>query len=83
MAQELHHGFAGTVATTSIAVVQQLAETDRVHVECLGGTPRVASQGFVGPLTEASLERMTFDRVFLGADGVLATGHVVEVVVAD
>jgi DeoR/GlpR family transcriptional regulator of sugar metabolism len=78
LARELRHGFTGTVATTSIAVVQQLAETDRVHVECLGGTLRVASQGFVGPLTEASLERMTFDRVFLGADGVLATGHVVE-----
>lgn len=39
-------------------------------LECLGGTLRPLSQGFVGPLTEAALERMSFDRVFLGADGV-------------
>ncbi|MFG2626288.1 hypothetical protein [Streptomyces sp. NPDC048473] len=35
-----------------------------------GGTLRPLSQGFVGPLTEAALERMTYDRVFLGTDGV-------------
>jgi len=78
LARELRADASVSVATTSLAVVQHLAEADRVHVECLGGTLRPASLGFVGPLAEAALDRMTFDHVFLGADGVLASGHVVE-----
>jgi DeoR/GlpR family transcriptional regulator of sugar metabolism len=61
-----------TVATTSLAVLQELSETDSIHVECLGGTLGYVSRGFVGPLAEAALERMTFDRAFLGADGITA-----------
>jgi len=49
-----------------------------VHVECLGGALRLSSQGFVGPSAETSLERMTFDRVFLGADGVTADHGICE-----
>lgn len=30
------------------------------------------SQAFVGPLTEAMVQRLTFDRAFLGADAVHA-----------
>ncbi|MPY59596.1 DeoR/GlpR family DNA-binding transcription regulator [Streptomyces spongiae] len=59
-----------TVATTGLTALQALADVETVHVECLGGTLRPLSQGFVGPLTEAALERMTFDRVFLGTDGI-------------
>lgn len=59
-----------TVATTGLTALHELAGSESVHVECLGGTLRHLSQGFVGPLTEAALERMTFDRVYLGADGV-------------
>jgi hypothetical protein len=36
------------------------------------GTLCHLSRGFVGPLTEAALERFTFDRALLGADGVTA-----------
>lgn len=61
-----------TVVTTGLTVLQELANADDLRVECLGGTLRQVSQGFVGPLTEAALARMTFDRVFLGADGVTA-----------
>jgi DeoR/GlpR family transcriptional regulator of sugar metabolism len=61
-----------TVATTSLAVLQELSEAGFIHVECLGGTLRHASGDFVGPLAEAALERMTFDRAFLGADGITA-----------
>ncbi|MGD6742121.1 DeoR/GlpR family DNA-binding transcription regulator [Streptomyces sp. BH106] len=59
-----------TIATTGLTALHALADAEGVHVECLGGTLRPLSQGFVGPLTEAALERMSFDRVFLGADGV-------------
>ncbi|NKX54775.1 DeoR/GlpR family DNA-binding transcription regulator [Arthrobacter mobilis] len=78
LAHELREDISLTVATTSLAVLEELAEADGVHVECLGGTLRHPSQGFVGPLTEAALERMTYDRVFLGADGVTADGAICE-----
>jgi len=70
LARELRDVPQLTVATTGLTALTELAGSESVHVECLGGTLRHLSQGFVGPLTEAALERMTFDRVYLGADGV-------------
>ncbi|WP_416971698.1 DeoR/GlpR family DNA-binding transcription regulator [Streptomyces sp. 4F14] len=70
LAHELRSAKELTVATTGLTALQELADVETVHVECLGGTLRPLSQGFVGPLTEAALERMTFDRVFLGTDGI-------------
>lgn len=70
LAHELRTAKDITVATTGLTALQALADVETVHVECLGGTLRPLSQGFVGPLTEAALERMTFDRVFLGTDGI-------------
>lgn len=61
-----------TVATTSLAVLHALSEVETIHVECLGGTLGCAGRGLVGPLAEAALEHMTFDRAFLGADGITA-----------
>jgi DeoR/GlpR family transcriptional regulator of sugar metabolism len=70
LAHQLRSAGDLTVATTSIGVLTELSGAESVHVECLGGTLRHLSEGFVGPLAEAALERMTFDRAFLGADGV-------------
>ncbi|MFD4668642.1 DeoR/GlpR family DNA-binding transcription regulator [Lentzea sp. NPDC058450] len=78
LAHELRRAEYLTVATTGMTALQELADVESVHVECLGGTLRPLSQGFVGPLTEAALERMTFDRVFLGTDGINATGDICE-----
>lgn len=78
LAHELRHAELLTVATTGITALQELADVESVHVECLGGTLRPLSQGFVGPLTEAALERMTFDRVFLGTDGINTDGDICE-----
>jgi DeoR/GlpR family transcriptional regulator of sugar metabolism len=78
LAHELRRAELLTVATTGMTVLQELADVESVHVECLGGTLRPLSQGFVGPLTEAALERMTFDRVFLGTDGINADGDICE-----
>lgn len=58
------------VVTPALSVVHELADVAGVEVDCLGGRLRAVSEGFVGPLAEAALERMTFDRVFLGADAV-------------
>ncbi|MGW0817394.1 DeoR/GlpR family DNA-binding transcription regulator [Streptomyces viridiviolaceus] len=59
-----------TVATPSLTAVVELGGADTVQVTCLGGAYRPLSHAFVGPLTEAALERMTFDAAFLGTDGV-------------
>ncbi|PSK98408.1 DeoR family transcriptional regulator [Murinocardiopsis flavida] len=78
LAHELRGARDLTVATTGMTVLEELAGAERVHVECLGGTLRRLSAGFVGPLAEAALSRMTFDRVFLGADGVTADDGICE-----
>ncbi|MET8868340.1 DeoR/GlpR family DNA-binding transcription regulator [Nonomuraea sp. NPDC004580] len=77
LAHELRDAADLTVATTGLTALQELVGTG-VHVECLGGTLRHVSQGFVGPLAEAALSRMTFDRAFLGADGVTAEDGICE-----
>lgn len=58
--------------------MQELADSEGIEVDCLGGRLRSVSQSFVGPLAEAALERMSFDRVFLGADGVTAEDGICE-----
>ncbi|MET8469165.1 DeoR/GlpR family DNA-binding transcription regulator [Streptomyces sp. NPDC006422] len=78
LAHELRTAEDLTVATTGVTALLELSDVDSVHVECLGGTLRPVSQSFVGPLAEAALERMTFDRVFLSADGVTADGGICE-----
>ncbi len=78
LAHELRRVTPLTVATTGLTSLEALADVDDLHVECLGGTLRHLSRGFVGPLTEAALERMSFDRAFLGADGVTADGGICE-----
>lgn len=49
-----------------------------IGVDCLSGRLRSLSQSFVGPLADAALERMSFDRVFLGADAVTAENGICE-----
>ncbi|MCG7597559.1 DeoR/GlpR family DNA-binding transcription regulator [Mycobacterium sp. PSTR-4-N] len=61
-----------TVVVAGLTALEALADADDVRVECIGGTLRHLSQGFVGPLAEATIERLTFDRAFLGADAVSA-----------
>lgn len=73
LAHELSSRSGLTITTTGLTAANELAEADGIAVRCLGGALRMNSQGFVGPLTETALERMTFDIAFLGADGVSPT----------
>lgn len=66
------------VTTTSLPVLAQLAGRADVETTCLGGRLRPLSDAFVGPLTEAALERLSFDIAFLGADGVSRDGGLCE-----
>ncbi|WP_420114964.1 DeoR/GlpR family DNA-binding transcription regulator [Pseudactinotalea sp.] len=67
-----------TVATASIPVITALQGREDLELISLGGRLRALSQAFVGPLTEMALERLTFDRVFLGTDGVATDGSICE-----
>ena len=78
LAHELREFEKLTVTTPGINTMQELAESDGIEVNCLGGRLRNLSQSFVGPLAEAALERMSFDRVFLGADAVTAEDGICE-----
>jgi DeoR/GlpR family transcriptional regulator of sugar metabolism len=52
--------------------VQELADSEGIDVDRLGGRLRSVSQSFVGAWAEAALERMSFEKVFLGAAAVTA-----------
>ena len=78
LAHELRHRRELTITTTSMTVLNELAGCDQLHVRCLGGELRQLSQGFIGPLAESALERITFDRAFLGADSVTAEDGICE-----
>lgn len=67
-----------TVITNSLTALTELADADSVEVLVLGGRLRRISQGLVGPLTDMSLARLTADRAFLGADGLVADHGICE-----
>ncbi|NGN62681.1 DeoR/GlpR transcriptional regulator [Streptomyces sp. A7024] len=70
LAHELRTARDLTVATTGLTALNELTDAEGVRLRCVGGDLRPLSQGFVGPMAEAALERLTFDRVFLGTDGI-------------
>jgi DeoR/GlpR family transcriptional regulator of sugar metabolism len=78
LAHELRDRTDLTVATTSLAVLSELLGAEGLTVHCLGGTVRPVSQALVGPIAENALERMSFDRAFLGADSVDAERGICE-----
>jgi DeoR/GlpR family transcriptional regulator of sugar metabolism len=78
VARELPTGADLTVTTASLPVLGHIQGRDDLVTHCLGGRLRPLSKAFVGPLTEAALDRMSFDVVFLGADGVTSDGRICE-----
>ena len=61
-----------TVVTNSLTALLALADAENVELIGLGGAFRHISHGFVGPLTELVLARLSADKLFLGADGLVA-----------
>ncbi|GAA0527544.1 DeoR/GlpR family DNA-binding transcription regulator [Saccharopolyspora thermophila] len=78
LAHELRDAEHLTVVTASLTAVQALSGAEGVRVEFLGGALRPVSHSFVGPLAEVALQRRTFDRAFLGTDGIDADGGICE-----
>jgi DeoR/GlpR family transcriptional regulator of sugar metabolism len=63
------------VYTTSLAVISVLSRIPGVRLYVLGGEFNPQMQFIGGTLTEQILERLHFDRVFLGADAIDANGN--------
>jgi DeoR/GlpR family transcriptional regulator of sugar metabolism len=78
LAHQLRDRTGLTIATTSLTVLGELVRAEGLTVHCLGGTLRTVSQALVGPIAENALERMSFDRAFLGADSVDAERGICE-----
>ena len=67
-----------TVVTAGISAMGTLADSVGIDVIALGGRLRPLSQAFVGPLAEAAVQRLSFDRAFMGADSVHAERGICE-----
>ncbi|MFC3690944.1 DeoR/GlpR family DNA-binding transcription regulator [Chenggangzhangella methanolivorans] len=60
------------VVTNNLALLPVLAGESGVELVALGGTIRPTSMSAVGPLAVEGMRRLTADRVFTSADGVVA-----------
>jgi DeoR/GlpR family transcriptional regulator of sugar metabolism len=61
-----------SIVTNNVALLPFLAGEPGIDVTVLGGGLRANSMGTVGPLAIDALRRITADRVFMSADGVVA-----------
>ncbi len=62
------------VAVTNSPVIALELEGSEREIKLTGGTLRHRSRSLVGPSAESFMERMTFDLLFLGANGIDADG---------
>ncbi|WP_454727452.1 MULTISPECIES: DeoR/GlpR family DNA-binding transcription regulator [Cupriavidus] len=60
------------VYTTNLLVVGALAGVPGMRITLVGGDVRPSSMGTIGPLAQMTLARISVDKAFLGADGVVA-----------
>jgi DeoR/GlpR family transcriptional regulator of sugar metabolism len=60
------------VVTNNVLALMTLANAPGVHLTLIGGDLRTSSMSTLGPLAELSLSRLSVDKAFLGADGVVA-----------
>ncbi len=61
--------------TNSMPILAEMADCTSIRSALLGGEYDAERQHLGGPLTEWALERLSFDRVFVGADVVDAQGR--------
>ena len=60
------------VVTNNLLAVMTLANAPGVRLTIIGGDLRGSSMSTLGPLAELTLSRLSVDKAFLGADGVVA-----------
>ena len=67
-----------TVLTSNLAVLDELRDDSAVRLVMLGGVLRRNYRSFVGSLTEAALDQVSADLLFLSCTGVRPSGHVMD-----
>jgi DeoR/GlpR family transcriptional regulator of sugar metabolism len=60
------------VVTNNLLAVMTLANAPGIRLTIIGGDLRGSSMSTLGPLAELTLSRLSVDKAFLGADGVVA-----------
>lgn len=60
------------VVTNNLLAVMTLANAPGIRLTLIGGDLRGSSMSTLGPLAELTLSRLSVDKAFLGADGVVA-----------
>jgi DeoR/GlpR family transcriptional regulator of sugar metabolism len=78
LAYHLRNRTNNRVITNGLTSILELSNALGIELTVLGGEVRHISQGLVGPLCEATLMRLSADRVFLGADGLDAERGICE-----
>ncbi len=78
LAQQLRGRNNLRVLTNSLQVWAALASETGIELIILGGHVRPLSWSSAGPLTEMTMRRLSADRAFLGADGIVATRGICE-----
>lgn len=61
-----------SIVTNNLALLPVFAQNEAIALTVLGGNVRSISMGTFGPLAELAVRRLTADKLFLGADGVVA-----------
>ncbi|MCT9932280.1 DeoR/GlpR family DNA-binding transcription regulator [Planotetraspora sp. A-T 1434] len=72
-----------TVVTSSLAVAQELQDSEDIQLILLGGMVRRDYRSLVGFLTEDNLRQIRADRLFLSTSGVRPGGHVMDTTVVE
>ena len=72
-----------TVITSSLAVVEELADEEAIQLVLLGGVLRRDYRSLIGFLTEDNLRQVHADRLFLGTSGVRPDGQVMDTTVVE
>lgn len=60
------------IVTNNLALLPTLSNSPEIELVVLGGNLRATSMSTVGPLAMDAMRRLTADKVFLSADGVVA-----------
>ena len=63
-----------TVVTNAVNIASELVISERIRLVVTGGVARPQSYELIGPLADSTLEGLNVDLMFLGVDGINASG---------
>lgn len=69
LARELVKKQGVTIITTNVYIARQFRKNDKAKIVLLGGIYQNESESLVGKITKISIDRINFDKAFIGIDG--------------